>query len=369
MTSSSNHPNQATAKTPPLRLLAWEITRRCNLACVHCRAGAENECYPDELTTEQGLRMLDDVASMGHQSVIILTGGEPLLRGDVFQMAEHGHKLGLRMVMATNGTILTPEIVDKIKESGIQRLSISLDGHTAASHDDFRAVPGSFHKALAGIELLKRGGVEFQINTTITRRNVHKLDQILELVKNLDAVAWHVFLLVPTGRGLEVADETIDAAQYEDVLHWFYDARGSLQLKATCAPHYYRIMRQRARAENVDVTMKTFGLDAITRGCLGGVGFCFLSHTGQVQPCGYLDLDCGQIKDAPFSEIWQNSNIFADLRNYGLLTGKCGRCEFVKVCGGCRARAYAATGDYLTEEPLCLYQPKRGAKAGLSSSK
>jgi AdoMet-dependent heme synthase len=179
------------------------------------------------------------------------------------------------------------------------------------------------------------------------------------LAVSLGAVAHHIFLLVPMGRGKDLAEQGIDAEQYEQTLHWFYDQRDhvSLQLKATCAPHYYRILRQRARAAKREVDFKTFGLDAMTRGCLGGVGFAFISHTGQVQPCGYLELDCGNIREKTFGEIWREASIFKDLRDFAKYRGKCGRCEYVKVCGGCRARAYENTGDYLAEEPLCLYRP------------
>ncbi|UCH20731.1 MAG: SPASM domain-containing protein, partial [Deltaproteobacteria bacterium] len=184
--------------------------------------------------------------------------------------------------------------------------------------------------------------------------------RIQALAEDLGAVAHHIFLLVPTGRGKYIVEQEISALQYEETLNWFYDQkdRVSLQLKATCAPHYYRILRQRAHQEGKKVTFQTHGLDAVTRGCLGGIGFCFISHTGDVQPCGYLDVNCGNVKDTRFSQIWHESKVFNTLRNYAKLEGKCGICEYRKVCGGCRARAYEATGDYMAEEPLCLYQPK-----------
>ena len=175
----------------------------------------------------------------------------------------------------------------------------------------------------------------------------------------MGAVAHHIFLLVPTGRGKYIVDQAIDAREYEKTLNWFYDQREktSLQLKATCAPHYYRILRQRARKDGRQVTFETHGLDAVTRGCLAGTGFCFISHQGDVQPCGFLSLNCGNVKQQTFADIWENSEVFKKLRNLQNLSGKCGVCEYRKVCGGCRARAYEATGDYLSEEPLCLYQP------------
>ncbi len=351
-------PPQGGGGVPALRLVAWETTRRCNLACLHCRAGAEDEHYPGELTTAQGEAFLQDLRGMG-QPVVILTGGEPLLREDIFHLARFGSDLGLRMVMAVNGTLLTPEIAARLKQAGIQRLSISIDGPDAASHDTFRGQEGAYAGALAGIQAAKQAGLEFQINTTVTRTNLDHIAAIQELAVELGAKAHHIFLLVPTGRGRALSGEIITAQEYEEVLHWFADKKDQvpLELKATCAPHYYRIIRQRARERGEKLTYQTHGLDAVTKGCLGGQGFAFVSHTGQVQPCGYLELAAGQIKEQPFSRIWRESELFARLRDPDLLGGKCGKCEYRKVCGGCRARAYEVSGDELAEEPLCLYQP------------
>lgn len=341
-----------------LRLVAWEVTRTCNLTCVHCRAAAVDKPYTDELSTEECLRLLDDIARVG-SPIVILTGGEPLLRPDIFQLAAYGHAKGLRMTMAPNGTLVTPEAARRMKEAGIQRISISLDGADAASHDAFRGVPGAFEGALRGIRNAKAAALPFQINTTITGANLRELPKIQQLAVALGAVAHHIFLLVPVGRGKNLEEQTINAQQYERTLHWFYNQRDKvpLQLKATCAPHYYRILRQRARAEGRSVDQHSFGLDAMTRGCLGGTGFCFISHVGTVQPCGYLEVDCGNVRRESFQVIWENSGVFQRLRNFKALEGKCGRCDFVRVCGGCRARAYEATGNYMAEEPLCLYEP------------
>jgi len=348
----------ASQAVPPLRVLAWEVTRRCNLACVHCRAGARDQVYPDELTTSEGLDLLTDLASWA-KPLVILTGGEPLLREDVFDLAAHGSSLGLRMVMAPNGTLLTPELAVRSKEAGIKRVSISIDGATAKSHDRFRQQEGAFAGALAGVEAAKAAGLEFQLNTTITPANLEELAAIHDLAKDLGAAAHHIFLLVPTGRGRRLAG--LEAEEYERTLNWFYEQRSpEMALKATCAPHYYRILRQRAKEEGEKVTFESHGLEAVTRGCLGGVGFAFLSHVGQVQPCGYLELSAGNVRQTPFREIWESSELFLGLRDFGRYKGKCGRCEYIKVCGGCRARAYAATGDHLAAEPLCTYQPAGG---------
>lgn len=342
-----------------LRLVAWETTRSCNLNCIHCRAAARNEPYPNELNTEEAVKLLDEIRELG-QVIVILTGGEPLMRRDIFEIARHGTDLGLRMTMAPNGTLVTLENAKKMADAGIQRISISLDGACAEIHDDFRAMPGAFAGAMQGIENAKNAGIEFQINTTITKKNLTEIPKLLELAVSLGAAAHHIFLLVPTGRGKEIEESTIDAEEYEKTLNWFYDQREKvpLQLKATCAPHYYRILRERSRAEGKSVTPATHGLDAMTRGCLGGIGFCFVSHVGQVQPCGFLEKDCGNIREQSFTEIWRTSPPLLTLRNYDLLTGKCGVCEYKNVCGGCRARAYELTGDFMSEEPLCLYQPR-----------
>jgi len=314
--------------------------------------------YAGELDTAASLRLLDQIREVG-QPIIILTGGEPLLRDDIFDIARHGTDIGLRMVMAVNGTLVTAEIAAQMAASGIQRISVSLDGADAESHDRFRGVPGAFEGALEGLRRVQEAGIDFQINTTITQANLDQIERIQALAVEIGAVAHHIFLLVPTGRGKYIVDQAITANQYEETLNWFYDQRDitPLQLKATCAPHYYRILRQRAKAEGKNVTFESHGLDAVTRGCLGGTGFCFVSHRGIVQPCGFLDVNSGDVTRQSFAEIWRDSKVFNDLRDYGSYGGKCGRCEYKRVCGGCRARAYEATGDYLAEEPLCSYQP------------
>jgi len=349
-----------TGENSTLRLVAWETTRNCNLSCVHCRASATLGPYAGELDTPEGFRLLDQIAEVG-KPIVILTGGEPLLRPDIFDLAHYGTRLGLRMVMAPNGTLITGDIARRLAEVGIQRLSISLDGASADTHDEFRKVPGAFDGALRGIELIKQAGIPFQINTTVTQFNLDQIPKIQKLAADLGAVAHHIFLLVPTGRGKYIVDQAITAEEYERTLNWFYDQRGKtpLELKATCAPHYYRILRQRSAQEGKPVSFQTHGLDAVTRGCLGGIGFCFVSHVGDVQPCGFLSTLCGNVRQASFGHIWQQAEVFKALRDYDRLEGKCGQCEFKRVCGGCRARAFEATGDYLAEEPLCSHIPHR----------
>ncbi len=348
-----------TDKNAVPRLIAWEITRNCNLECVHCRASALHGKYEGELDTERCFSLLDDIEKVA-KPIIILTGGEPLLREDIFEIANYGTEKGFKMVMAPNGTLINKDNAKKMADSGIKRISVSLDGASSDIHDGFRGVKGAFDAALSGIKTAKEAGIEFQINTTITQNNFDDISKIHSLAIKLGAAAHHIFLLVPTGRGKYIIDKAIDALQYEKALNWFYDQRGKspLQLKATCAPHYYRILRQRLKEEGKTISFETDGLDAVTRGCLGGIGFCFISHVGRVQPCGFLNLECGDITKESFKDIWENSEVFLNLRDYDKLKGKCGKCGFKRVCGGCRARAFEAVGDYLAEEPLCGYEPK-----------
>lgn len=341
-----------------LRLVAWEMTQACNLACVHCRAGADCDPHPEELSTDEGKGLIDGIAEVG-KPILIMTGGEPLMRPDFFDLARYAMDKGLRAVLATNGVLITAEIARELASVGIPRVSISLDGPTAEEHDAFRGVPGAFEGSLRGIEHLKHAGVGFQINTTLTKGNRHHLAAILKTAENLGAEAFHVFLLVPTGRAKEMAGQEMNPNEYEQSLLEFYrlSSETPLETKATCAPQYYRILRQQARREGIEVTVETFGLNARTRGCLGGLSFVFVSHKGELQPCGYFDVQAGSIRQKPFSELWHHAPLFNELRDFSLLEGKCGACDYVQFCGGCRARAYEVSGSYTAEEPYCAYRP------------
>ena len=345
------------------RLIAWELTRSCNLNCVHCRAAARFGPYPNELTTEESFAFLDDVASFS-KPIMILTGGEPMLRDDIWDIAAHSVGLGLRTVMAPCGFLITEETAQKIKDVGIMRVSYSIDGATAESHDNFRREPGAFASVMQAIEMSNKVGLEFQVNTTITKHNLHELEDILNLVIKLGAKAHHPFLLVPTGRGANLKDQEISPEDYEKTLSWFYDMRDKvpIQFKPTCAPHYYRIFRQGEKEKGIKVTPETHGLDAMSKGCMGGQSFAFVGHQGKVQICGFLDEECGDIRKVLFSKIWDTSKVFKEMRAWDEYNGRCGYCEYRSVCGGCRARAYAFTEDYMDEEPFCTYQPSDAAK-------
>jgi len=334
----------------PLRVVTWELTRRCELDCAHCRAGAGLEMDPGELGTDEVIRIIRSIARFSCP-LLILSGGDPVLREDLFDIIREAKGHGLRVAVAPTGANITRELVSRFVESGVERVSISVDGATGATHDSFRGREGIFHIVMKGIQLLREGGVPFQINTTITRKNMQELPEIYELTKNIGAVALHAFLLVPVGRGEGLKDWEISPEQYEEVLGWIAEKERSteLELKATCAPHYYRILKNR-------------GIPARNprgQGCLGGKSFAFISSRGKVQICGYLPVEAGdlRLKDYDFQEIWETSELFQAVRNTRGYRGKCGRCEYRNICGGCRARAYSFSGDYLQEEPFCCYLP------------
>jgi AdoMet-dependent heme synthase len=343
------------------RLIFWELTKRCNLRCVHCRAEADESVFEGELSTDRVKGVLGDIASFA-KPIMVLTGGEPLYRGDLFEIARHATGLSLPVALATNGTMIGAEIAREIRDAGIRRVSISIDGAGAPSHDGFRGIPGSFDKAIAGSQHLRAAGVEFQFNTTVTRRNVDEIEGVLRLAEDMGAKALHLFMLVPVGCGVEIAEtDMLSREKYEEVLLWFYrkSKETTMEFKATCAPHYYRIIRQEARKEGRSVSVESHGMAAMTRGCLAGSGVCFISHRGDVQPCGYLPRMAGNVLETPFREIWEQAPLFRELRDLENLKGKCGLCEYKAFCAGCRARAYYATGDCFDEEPYCVYVPSR----------
>lgn len=343
-----------------LRIIFWETTAGCNLECVHCRRlDVSKELMKNDLTTEQSFHLIDGITEMG-KPILVLSGGEPLFRPDIFRIARYGADKGLTMALATNGTMVDEALAQKITDSGVQRVSISLDGATSKTHDQFRKLPGSFDQAIKGLRYLQNAGMSVQINSTIARHNVHEIKKLYTNAIELGVDALHIFMLVPVGCGVQIAeDQMLPPEQYEEVLNWFYDVsmENKIQTKATCAPHYFRIMRQRAKIDGIKIAPKTHGMAAMTKGCLAGSSICFVSHKGEVFPCGYLPVEAGHILKQSFRGIWENSEVFKDLRDPDLLLGKCGICEYKKVCEGCRARAYFEKGNYLEEEPYCTYKP------------
>jgi heme b synthase len=363
---------------PPLRLVFWETTTGCNLECIHCRRlDVSRELSRLDLTTTESLAFIRSLPEIG-KPILVFSGGEPLMRRDVFQLAQAATDIDIPIALATNGTTISAEVAQRIKEVGFRRVSISFDGPDPATHDRFRGV-GSFDASIAGFKMLRRLGVSMQINTTVAQHNYRKLDETYRLALDLGADALHIFMLVPVGCGASL-DESImlKADEYETALNWIYDRslEGKLHLKATCAPHYFRVMRQRAKESGVPMPHharphKNMGgnphahgnghadMSAMTKGCLAGQAVCFVSHTGEVFPCGYLPVSSGNVKQTPFPTIWRDSTVFANLRDDTKLEGKCGLCEYKKVCMGCRARAFAEHHDYLAEEPNCSFVPTR----------
>jgi radical SAM protein with 4Fe4S-binding SPASM domain len=282
------------------------------------------------------------------------------------------------MALATNGTMIDAPLAGRIRDAGFSRVAISLDGAVPATHDAFRGIPGSHAKAIAGLRFLRESGVSIQINSTVARHNVAELPGMLDLALSLGADALHIFMLVPVGCGVSIADrEMLPADEYERVLNWFYDQSKTvtIDLKATCAPHYFRIRAQRIVEERKHGDRSTpfvaLGtqrhaapdpgggrpLSAMTRGCLAGTAVCFVSNAGDVYPCGYLPVSAGNVRTQRFGEIWAGARVFEQLRDPSALSGKCGICRYEGICGGCRARAHSDNGDYLAEEPFCTYEP------------
>jgi radical SAM protein with 4Fe4S-binding SPASM domain len=315
-------------------IIAWELTAACNLSCQYCRASASHEPDQGELDTDEAKRFVESIAP--RKPMLILSGGEPLLRPDLFPIIRLAVSLGIRVSLASNGTLITPELAKEIADSGVSRVSISLDGADAAMHDLGRG-QGSFKRSIRGIENL-RGRVDFQINFTVTRMNQSELIRIFDLAEKLGAAALHIFFLVPTGRGRE--EDVITPERQEEMLRQIEGEmdRRTLEVQVTCAPQYARLKRQ--------------GHGRGSGGCLAGRRFVFVSRKGEVYPCGYLPLRVGSVREKNFIEIWESSPELQALRE-GRLKGKCGRCEFSRSCGGCRARAYALTGDYLQSDPSC----------------
>jgi len=345
---------------PPL-VVAWEVTRACPLACAHCRARAQHAGHPAQLTHEEGLSLIDDLATAYPGAVLILTGGEPLTRPDTLELARAGTARGLQLALSVDvGWLLTPERCREIRAAGIRAVSFSLHFPDAERSDRFASTPGFHAAALEGLANLRAAGQHVQLHTTVMRSNAALLPRLHRLAGELGAAAWELFFLVPTGRGERLAGEELQPAEQERVLRWLYRLQRTspFPVKQICAPHFRRVEVQSARARGERRPARvTARLTTMSRGCLAGNGFAFVSHVGDVCGCGFLPLAVGNVRDRPFSALYAESPLFAAFRDPSRLGGDCGACEFRAVCGGCRARAYAATGDPLAEEPDCAHEP------------
>ena len=341
--------------------IAWETTRQCNLSCVHCRSNACPSKFKDlDFTTEMGFKVIDDIASFS-KPVLVLSGGEPLLRDDIFELAKHGTKAGLRMALATNGTLVTQEVCKSILSSGIKIVSLSLDGASADVHDAFRQEKGAFDATLNAAQLFNQYGIPFIVNSSFTKRNAKDIKNVYELSKKIGATAWYLFMVVPTGRGEDLLNELLADDKYQEVLEWHYEMESQeteMMVRPTCAPHYYRIRFEMNKAEGNKIKSRPLSFSTGgNKGCIAGQSIMTIDVEGNVQPCSYLPLSAGNVFTENLSDIWESSEIFKNLRNFKSYQGRCGSCEYIKVCGGCRARAHYMNGSYLAEEPLCHYQP------------
>lgn len=332
-------------------IISWNTTNQCNMFCEHCYrdAGARAE---EELNTEEGKALLDEIAKAGFK-IMIFSGGEPLMRPDIFELVEHAVKLGLKPVFGTNGTLITPEVAKKLKDAGTMGVGISLDSMSPQKHDKFRAYEGAWREATIGMKNCRDAGLAFQIHTTVVDWNYDEVTDLTDFAVAMGAVAHHIFFLVPTGRAVQIEEESIRAEQYEALLTKLMEKQKTvdIELKPTCAPQFMRIAKE-------------MGMDLrFGRGCLAGTHYCIIGPKGLVQPCAYMNMDLGNVRETPFSEIWTNSPVFKELRTLDY-KGGCGSCRYKKACGGCRARAaFYNEGDYMAEEPWCLYHGRKGEKA------
>jgi radical SAM protein len=357
-------------------LAIWEVTQSCDLACKHCRAAAQPIAHPDELSNAEGKALIDQIAEM-HIPIFVFTGGDPLKRKDVYELISYAAGKGVQVALTPSATpLLTREAIFKMKEAGLVRLGISLDGSTPEIHDTFRGLPGAWARTIQAVEWANEAGIPIQVHTTISRHNANDLDNLCNLFEKLSIVMWNVFFLVPVGRGQ--LNDLLSGDEFEKVFGKIYELshRVSFQIKTTEAMHYRRYLLQNnleerkmghghphaARHEyepgapTADAKTRTMGW--ATRRVNDGKGFMFISHVGNVYPSGFLPIHAGNIRETPLADIYRNAPIFKSLRDTSKLEGKCGACEYKEICGGSRARAYALTGDPLAQEPCCIYQPK-----------
>ena len=341
--------------------VSWNITRLCNLKCEHCYLPAgfvDTNEFPDgyyrdaELSQSQCFRVIDEIAEINPNVLLILTGGEPLLRPDILEISDYAARTGFLVVMGTNGTMLNDQTVQKMREHGVSGAGISLDSVNPVNHDKFRGLEGAWEGLMRGIENLKRANLDFLVQTSVTRWNYDEIPQIVELASQLGAKVLNLYFLVKTGRGKTVMD--ITPAQYEKMLLTLFELQAKyankMLISAKCAPHYKRVIYEQ---KSDSPFLQTYPSGT----CPCGIYYCRITPEGDLTPCPYMPVSVGNLKEESFVKLWNRSKVFQELRNRELLEGKCGACEFRDVCGGCRARAYAENGNYLAEDPSCEYQP------------
>ncbi|WP_277556005.1 TIGR04053 family radical SAM/SPASM domain-containing protein [Halobaculum limi] len=338
-------------------VLVWEVTRACDLACDHCRAEATPQRHPDELTTAEGKRLLDAAREFGEGQVVVLSGGDPLVRDDLAELVAYGDDIGLRMALTPSGTAsLTRERIERLADAGLRRVALSIDAGDSTVHDGYRGEAGVFEETLRAARTIREAGIGLQVNTTVCERTVDELPAVRDLVRDLDAVRWSVFFLVPVGRGATL--EPVSPARADSVMDWLHsvDEEAEFAVKTTEAPQFRRIglEREGVAPEDVDPTR---GPPATRPSARAGDGFAFVNHVGDVTPSGFLPEPAGNVREDDLVDVYRSADLFEQLRDRDALRGKCGACEFRDVCGGSRSRAYAATGDPLATDPLCPYVP------------
>ncbi len=338
-----------------LKWLAFEITPRCNLNCVHCRTNASMN-LKDVLSYDDIIKIIDEIAGE-FKPVVVLTGGEPLLRNDLYDIAAHIRNRGMRVGLATNGTLVNKDNAGKIK-AYFDVASLSIDGSTASVHDNFRGVEGAFDATLRAAEIFKQEGIDFIVNSSFTKRNQHDMENTYKLAKKIGASAWYMFMIVPTGRGKEIFDELISKEDYKEILKWHFYLElkeKDMFIRPTCAPEYYALCDMEAKKEKIDFKRRSLKFSTGgAKGCIAGQKIAFIGYDGEVKPCSYFLRSAGNVLEKGFLEIWHNSKIFRDMRDFSGYNKKCATCRYINVCGGCRARADAYYGDYLAIDPYCF---------------
>jgi AdoMet-dependent heme synthase len=339
--------------------IAWEVTRACAYACRHCRADAQPRRHPLELTTAEGRALVDDFAGFGNRPILVLTGGDPLMRRDLFELAAYADSRGLRVSLTPTATALvTAARMQEARRAGVRRVAFSVDATDPAVHDSFRGFPGSLSRTLSGMAHAEAAGLPLQVNTTVCKRNVDQLESMVPALERWGVVQWSVFFLVPTGRGARL--RMLSASEHERVLGWLHGISSEVpfDVKATAAPQYRRIAAQRSAGPPSGAGFRfADGLHRPTKGVNDGRGFMFVSHRGEVMPSGFLPISAGNVRRRSAVDIYRTSPLFRQLRDPDALRGKCGHCGFREVCGGSRARAYAVTGDHLAADPSCPFRP------------
>jgi radical SAM protein with 4Fe4S-binding SPASM domain len=331
----------------------WEITSACNLRCRQCHA-AGGKAQPDELTTEEGKRLIDELAQIPEFRMLVFTGGEPLVRKDVFELAEYAASLGFQISIATNGTLITPEVAKQMKQVGVVNVAIGLNSTTAEVHESITNIPGSFEKTMRGIYASKEAGLALQLNATVMTSNLPEVPHFLDLADKLEAEIVLLYQLVPVGRGED--DEELTPGQYASLMKTIsQQQRNCLPvIEPICSPIYWAYLLRR----NSHIKLGKRLTSQLFQGCVAGSGLCYIKPNGDVWACPFLPISAGNVRELPLSQIWREAELFRNLRDKSKLKGKCGSCDDKEICGGCRGRAYAHYGDYLAEDPSCfLFSP------------